>query len=269
MRSQGRSEADRMPQTPTTVDRAYGRTDARSGRSGGSAKSGKSAAFRRDSSLAGFIKRLRDVEILSDVALGKIRASGHKMPGDLEAFQKRKDEVLRCVDEMKGLPGAEQILSGKVSDEMFRELRYTSRYIDEFNKVPLMPMNTLLGSSISSWLVSDETLDNNPAVMNLRQLRETCESLQTIEEILTSQLSVLNWDVGEAMTPPPPEIIVNPKDVEVGLSLEHSSSPPEDSTCCFCCSSAPIEAPAPAPRKNNSSTRGRDSPASGRSSGRR
>ena len=91
-----------MPQTPTTVDRAYGRTDARSGRSGGSAKSGKSAAFRRDSSLAGFIKRLRDVEILSDVALGKIRASGHKMPGDLEAFQKRKDEVLRCVDEMKG-----------------------------------------------------------------------------------------------------------------------------------------------------------------------
>lgn len=102
MRSQGRSEADRMPQTPTTVDRAYGRTDARSGRSGGSAKSGKSAAFRRDSSLAGFIKRLRDVEILSDVALGKIRASGHKMPGDLEAFQKRKDEVLRCVDEMKG-----------------------------------------------------------------------------------------------------------------------------------------------------------------------
>ena len=176
---------------------------------------------------------------------------------------------------------------------MFRELRYTSRYIDEFNQVPLMPMNTLLGSSLSRWLVSDETLDNNPAVMNLRQLRETCESLQTIEEILTvrpiclrhplspprlttiiihdaqSQLSVLNWDVGEAMTPPPPEIIVNPRDVEVGLRLEHSSSPPEDSTCCFCCSSAPIEAPAPAPRKNNSSTRGRDSPASGRSSGRR
>lgn len=99
LRSQGRSEADRMPQTPTTVDRAY---DARSARSGGSAKSGKSAAFRRDSSLSGFMKRLRDIEILSDVALGKIRASGHKMPGDLEAFLKRKDEVLRCMDEMKG-----------------------------------------------------------------------------------------------------------------------------------------------------------------------
>ena len=84
-----------------------------------------------------------------------------------------------------GLPGAEQILSGKVLDEMFRELRYTSRYIDEFNKMSLIPMNTLLGSSLSSWLVSDETLDKNPAVMNLRQLRETCESLQTIEEILT------------------------------------------------------------------------------------
>ena len=84
-----------------------------------------------------------------------------------------------------GLPGAEQILSGKVSDEMFRELRYTSRYIDEFSKMSLIPMNTLLGSSLSSWLVSDETLDKNPAVMNLRQLRETCESLQTIEEILT------------------------------------------------------------------------------------
>lgn len=265
MRSQGRSEADRMPQTPTTVDRAY---DARSARSGGSAKSGKSAAFRRDSSLSGFMKRLRDIEILSDVALGKIRASGHKMPGDLEAFLKRKDEVLRCMDEMKGLPGAEQILSGKVSDEMFRELRYTSRYIDEFNKMSLIPMNTLLGSSLSSWLVSDETLDKNPAVMNLRQLRETCESLQTIEEILTSQLSVLNWDVGEAMTPPPAEIIVNPKDVAVGLSSEPSGSP-EESTCCFCCSSAPIEAPPPPPPRGKSSSRGRDSPASGRSSVRR
>ena len=35
------------------------------------------------------------------------------------------------------------------------------------------------------------------------------------------------------MTPPPPEIIVNPKDVEVGLRREQSSSPPEDSTCCL------------------------------------
>lgn len=47
------------------------------------------------------------------------------------------------------------------------------------------------------------------------------------------------------MTPPPAEIIVNPKDVAVGLSSEPSGSP-EESTCCFCCSSAPIEAPPPA-----------------------
>ena len=83
---------------------------------------------------------------------------------------------------------------------MFRELRYTSRYIDEFNKVPLMPMNTLLGSSLSSWLVSDETLENNPAVMNLRQLRETCESLQTIEEILTVRANCLRTPAASTAT---------------------------------------------------------------------
>ena len=61
---------------------------------------------------------------------------------------------------------------------MFRELRYRAGTSTSSNKVPLMPMNTLWGS-LSSWLVSDKTLDNNPAVVNLRQLRETC-SLQTM-----------------------------------------------------------------------------------------
>ena len=54
-------------------------------------------------------QRLRDVEILFDVAR-EDWASGHKMP-NLEAFQKRKDEVLRCVDEMKVSFAATSVLA--------------------------------------------------------------------------------------------------------------------------------------------------------------
>ena len=45
---------------------------------------------------------------------------------------------------MKDLPGSEQILNGKVSDEMFRELRYTAKRLDEYNQIPIDPLASLL-----------------------------------------------------------------------------------------------------------------------------
>ena len=92
----GRSEADRCRDADDRTGRMVARMQDRGGV--GALLSGKSAAFRRDSSLAGFIKRLRDVGSIRR-RLGKIRRVD-KMPGDLEAFKSgRRGSALRGRDE--------------------------------------------------------------------------------------------------------------------------------------------------------------------------
>lgn len=71
-------------------------------------------------------------------------------------------------------------MSGRVSDDMFKELRVTERNIIEYNKVPLSAITGFL----SGWMLSHQE-DDSPARMKLSQLVETCESLVSIEEILT------------------------------------------------------------------------------------
>ena len=197
----------RTPQpTRTPVDNLYVRVP-RSASSVGSAKSAASRKFKRDDTLNGYIERLRDVEALCDLATSRTTQAGLSVPAPLEEFHRRKDEVLRCVNEMKDLPGSQQILGGKVSDEMFRELRYTGKRLDEYNQIPIDPLTSMLGSAgLAGWLASDK--EKNPATLRLEQLRETCESLQTIEEILTSQMSVLNWTLDDAVTPPVEQAII-------------------------------------------------------------
>ena len=146
--------------------------------------------------------------------------------------------MLRCVDEMKDLPGAEQILNGKVSDEMFRELRYTAKRLDEYNQIPIDPLASILyGLGLLSASSHNETI---PQVTKLSQLNESSENLMTIEEILTSQMSVLNWTLDDAVTPPTEQIISTPNSVKVLSKDIKSHIVEEEATCCWCCSSAPI-----------------------------
>ena len=74
----------------------------------------------------------------------------------------------------------------------------------------------------------------------LSQLNETSESLLTIEEILTSQMSVLNWTLDDAVIPPAEQTITTPKGVKVSVNDDGKSPFQEEATCCWCCSSAPI-----------------------------
>ena len=204
----------------------------------GSAKSAASRKFKRDDTLNGYLERLRDVEALCDLAVSRTKQSGHELPTPLAEFEKRKTEVLRCVNDMKDLPGSEQILNGKVSDEMFRELRYTAKRLDEYNQIPIDPLASLLsGLGLMSPTSQKETI---PQVTRLSQLNQTSESLLTIEEILTSQMSVLNWTLDDAVIPPAEQTITTPKGVKVSINDDGKSPFQEEATCCWCCSSAPI-----------------------------
>ena len=241
----------RTPQpTRAPVDKLYVRVP-RSASSVGSAKSAASRKFKRDDTLNGYIERLRDVEALCDLATSRTTQAGLSLPAPLEEFRKRKDEVLRCVNDMKDLPGSQQILGGKVSDEMFRELRYTGKRLDEYNQIPIDPLTSMLGSAgvLAGWGLLASEGEKNPATLRLEQLRETCESLQTIEEILTSQMSVLNWTLDDAVTPPVEQAIITPKSTAKDRS--GAAFADEDSTCCWCCSSAPIPEPTPEKREKN------------------
>ena len=204
----------------------------------GSAKSAASRKFKRDDTLNGYLERLRDVEALCDLAVSRTKQSGHELPTPLAEFEKRKTEVLRCVNDMKDLPGSEQILNGKVSDEMFRELRYTAKRLDEYNQIPIDPLASLLsGLGLLSPTSQKEKI---PQVTRLSQLNQTSESLLTIEEILTSQMSVLNWTLDDAVIPPAEQTITTPKGVKVSINDDGKSPFQEEATCCWCCSSAPI-----------------------------
>ena len=204
----------------------------------GSAKSAASRKFKRDDTLNGYLERLRDVEALCDLAVSRTKQSGHELPTPLAEFEKRKTEVLRCVNDMKDLPGSEQILNGKVSDEMFRELRYTAKRLDEYNQIPIDPLASLLsGLGLMSPTSQKEKI---PQVTRLSQLNQTSESLLTIEEILTSQMSVLNWTLDDAVIPPAEQTITTPKGVKVSINDDGKSPFQEEATCCWCCSSAPI-----------------------------
>ena len=126
------------------------------------------------------------------------------------------------------------------------ELRYTGKRLDEYNQILIDPLTSMLGSAgLAGWLASDK--EKNPATLRLEQLRETCESLQTIEEILTSQMSVLNWTLDDAVTPPVEQDIITPKSTAKDRS--GAAFADEDSTCCWCCSSAPIPEPTPEKRE--------------------
>ena len=228
----------RTPQ-PVGVDKLFVRVPS----SVGSAKSAASRKFRRDNTLSGYIERLKDVEALCDLALSRMDQTGQKVPSALAEFQSGKNEVLRCVEEIKDLPGSQQILSGKVSDEMFRELRYSGKRLDEFNQIPIDPLMSVLGASgakvLSGWGLVANDPSKIPAIARLDQLKDTCESLQTIQEILTSQMSVLNWTLEEAVTPPAEQKIITPR----GGGKDSPFAPDEDATCCWCCSSEPIPEP--------------------------
>jgi hypothetical protein len=167
--------------------------------------------------------------------VSRTKQSGHELPAPLAEFEKRKTEVLRCVKEMKDLPGSQQILNGKVSDEMFRELRYSAKRLDEYNQIPIDPLASLLSGL--GLLSPTSQKEKSPPVARLSQLNETCESLLTIEEILTSQMSVLNWTLDDATTPPA-EQAISPKSAKV--SAKEPPFAEEEATCCWCCSSAPI-----------------------------
>jgi hypothetical protein len=166
-------------------------------------------------------------------------------------------------------------MKGRVSDEMFRELRGTERNIETYNQVPL----SAIAGILSGWLWTAEE-DKSPARMKLMQLVETCESLVTIEEILTvttlhtpafschqviltlisrrfykhvqSQMQVLNWDVVDAMEPPVEQIILSPEQVKIGTE-RLGNQPVDSSTFCFCCSSEPIPVPEPKGRRAGTS----------------
>ena len=138
---------------------------------------------------------------------------------------------------MKDLSGSEQILNGKVSDEMFRELRYTAKRLDEYNQIPIDPLASLLsGLGLLSPTSQKEKI---PQMTRLSQLNDTSESLLTIEEILTSQMSVLNWTLDDAVIPPA-EQTITPTGVKVTMNDDGKSPFQEEATCCWCCSSAPI-----------------------------
>ena len=78
------------------------------------------------------------------------------------------------------MPGADELLKGKVSDEMFRELRQTERNIAEYMDQPV----SIITGMLSAWLGTSEE-DTSPARIKLKQLVDTCESLVFVEEILT------------------------------------------------------------------------------------
>lgn len=71
-------------------------------------------------------------------------------------------------------------MKGRVSDEMFRELKGTERNIAEYSKQPV----SIIAGMLSGWLWTAEE-DRSPARLRLEQLVQTCESLDLIEEILT------------------------------------------------------------------------------------
>lgn len=70
-------------------------------------------------------------------------------------------------------------MKGRVSDEMFRELKGTERNIAEYSKQPV----SIIAGMLSGWLWTAEE-DKSPARLKLEQLVQTCESLVFIEEIL-------------------------------------------------------------------------------------
>ena len=102
---------------------------------------------------------------------------------------------------------------------------------------------SVLGASgakvLSGWGLVANDPSKIPAIARLDQLKDTCESLQTIQEILTSQMSVLNWTLEEAVTPPAEQKIITPR----GGGKDSPFAPDEDATCCWCCSSEPIPEP--------------------------
>lgn len=81
-------------------------------------------------------------------------------------------------------------MKGRVSDEMFKELKGTERNIEEYSKQPVSMMTGML----SRWLWTAEE-DKSPARVKLEQLVQTCESLVLIEEIL----GVRVWGNGGAI----------------------------------------------------------------------
>lgn len=237
--TQSLSSPLRMP-APVRVPLDKSWTRAPSASSVGSAKSAASRKFKRDDTLSGYLERLRDVEALCDLAVRRTKQAGHELPAPLAEFEKRKTEVLRCVMEMKDLPGSQQILNGKVSDEMFRELRYSAKRLDEYIQIPIDPLASLLSGL--GLLSPTSQKEKSPPVARLSQLNDTCESLLTIEEILTSQMSVLNWTLDDATTPPA-EMAISPKSSFKASGKDNGGKSPfveEETTCCWCCSSAPI-----------------------------
>ena len=175
----------RTPQpTRTPVDNLYVRVP-RSASSVGSAKSAASRKYKRDDTLNGYIERLRDVEALCDLATSRTTQAGLSVPAPLEEFHRRKDEVLRCVNEMKDLPGSQQILGGKVSDEMFRELRYTGKRLDEYNQIPIDPLTSMLGSAgLAGWLASDKEKKSGDTATRAAQgdVRKSTDDRRDLDE---------------------------------------------------------------------------------------
>jgi hypothetical protein len=84
------------------------------------------------------------------------------------------------IQEGKGT--GQEILKGKVSHEMFVELRQTERHITEYMDKPVS-----ITGLLSAWLGTAEE-DTSPARIKLKQLVQTCESLVFVEEILTVRL---------------------------------------------------------------------------------
>jgi len=201
----------------------------------------------RDTSLAAYIRNVKKVATLCDEALERLKTNFQQIPEEVTAIHNKIGGVLKLVDDMKGLPGSQQIMKGRVSDEMFRELRGTERNIETYNQVPL----SAIAGILSGWLWTAEE-DKSPARMKLMQLVETCESLVTIEEILTSQMQVLNWDVVDAMEPPVEQIILSPEQVKIGTE-RLGNQPVDSSTFCFCCSSEPIPVLEPKGRRAGTS----------------
>ena len=140
--------------------------------------------FKRDDTLNGYIERLRDVEALCDLATSRTTQAGLSVPAPLEEFHRRKDEVLRCVNEMKDLPGSQQILGGKVSDEMFRELRYTGKRLDEYNQIPIDPLTSMLGSAgLAGWLASDKKKSGDTATRATQgDVRKSTDDRRDLDE---------------------------------------------------------------------------------------
>ena len=179
-----------------------------------------------DKSLGGYVEYVQDASILSDSAIATLTVLTRKIPEELSDFHDGVVEFLKMTDELRDLPGSERVLKGRVTDAMFKEVRWAKTMLTEFeNKLPSAnagPVGCLFDPN-TNWLASlfeSEEDDDTVHDEMLVKLLDVCDSLKIVEDILSSQMHVLKWDLSEALDPDDIELALPSDDEAEELTKE-------------------------------------------------